>query len=368
MWSSQTHNGDAGADRTDSDSKSLSNFPASPARVVGDRGPSSGFCDSVWAGRRDRAPVQSGLGQLGAAGERRRGAGCEAGGVASGGVRWGLGGVQCAACRRRRRWAGLVSRRAVSELEASVVGAELPSAMAQRSVLDPTHLGVPQLAVTAVYLSFFVVPHVVAAVLLVRNRYLFRKAVVALALLFGAGVVAFAVAPTDPPWLAASKDQSLGDVQRLTRYVLGELGVQFGYATDGEQGYGFEPNPLASMPSIHLGVTVLIGAIAWQSRSYWRWVACAYAVAMGIALVASGEHYLLDVLAGALLAMAAWALAGWVLERNSSVPVLGARGRPEPRRGPSARLSTDQSFGRGTEPRSARPRATGAGDPAGRGV
>jgi membrane-associated phospholipid phosphatase len=263
---------------------------------------------------------------------------------------------------------GLVSRRAVSELEASMFGAELPSAMAQRSVLAPTQVGVPQLAVTAVYLSFFVVPHIVAAVLLMRNRYLFRKAVVALVLLFGAGVVAFAVAPTDPPWLAASKEPSLGDVQRLPRYVLGELGVQFGYATDGEQGYGFEPNPLASMPSIHLGATVLIGAIAWQSRSSWRWMACAYAVAMGIALVASGEHYVLDVLAGALLAMAAWALAGRVLERSASAPVRGARGQPDPRRVPSARLSTDQSFGRGIEPRSALPRATGAGDPAGRGV
>jgi membrane-associated phospholipid phosphatase len=245
---------------------------------------------------------------------------------------------------------GLVSDRIVSGWEAWLFGGELPSATVQRAVLNPTHLGPPQVALTAIYLSFFIVPHVVAALLLVRNKDLFWRAVIASALLFAAGIIAFAIAPTDPPWMAASGDPSLGDVKRLPRLVLGELGVEFGGTSREEQGYGFEPNSLASMPSIHLGVTVLLAAVAWQGRALWRWTACGYAVAMGIALVVTGEHYVLDVIAGALMAVVCWTLAGRMVSFSDAIaPVPGAPERSEWPSAPEARLGIDRAFGRESE-------------------
>jgi len=241
---------------------------------------------------------------------------------------------------------GPVPQRLVAELEARLFGGVLPSALAQRTVLDPTHVGPIQLAITTVYLSFFVVPHVVAITLLVRERALFWRMVVASALLFGCGVATFALAPTAPPWMAAADDPSLGVVDRLPRLVLGDLGVAFDQASHSSPGYGygFEPNPLASMPSIHLGVTVLIALVAWQGRTLWRWLASAYAVAMGIALVASGEHYVVDVIAGAILAGAAWASARRLLMWNSvSANASGAPPQYESRPVPEVRPVTDRS-------------------------
>lgn len=242
---------------------------------------------------------------------------------------------------------GLVSGSAVPRLEAGLFGGDLPSATLQRTFLEPMGLGAGHLVLTAIYLSFFAVPHAVATALLVRNRLLFWKTFVALALLFGGGIIAFAFAPTDPPWMAASDDPTLGEVDRLPRLVLGELGVELGRSAGTEQGYGFEPNPLASMPSIHLGVTVLLAAVAWQGRSFWRWMASVYAVAMGIALVVSGEHYVLDVIAGALLAVAGWTVAGRILASGAASSPAEAPGRSGRRPAPDARLRIDHGFGRG---------------------
>ena len=223
-------------------------------------------------------------------------------------------------------------------------------------------VGVIQVALTTVYLSYFVVPHVVAIVLLVRDRILFWRVVVASTLLFCGGVAAFALAPTDPPWMASASNPSLGDVERLPRHVLGDLGVAFDQESGTSSGYGFEPNPLASMPSIHLGVTVLIALVAWHGRTPWRWLAGAYAVAMGIALVASGEHYVVDVMAGAVLAGAAWTLARRLLEWNSvSATAPAAPPRSDKRPIPEVPLAPGRSSSRGTEPQSTLPRATFGG-------
>jgi membrane-associated phospholipid phosphatase len=235
-------------------------------------------------------------------------------------------------------------------------------------ILDPAQLGTVQLVLTAIYLSFFVVPHVIAAVLLVRNRGLLRKTTVATALLFVTGVIAFTVAPTDPPWMAASRDPSLGDVERLPRLVLFELGVEFEGASGTEQGYGFEPNALASMPSIHLGVTVIVAAVAWRGGTFWRLLACGYAVAMGITLVVSGEHYVLDVVAGALLAVMSWVFADRLGGDTASPPAPEAPERSDRRSVPEARLRTGRSFGRGTGSQSGRPIATSGGGPPRRGA
>jgi membrane-associated phospholipid phosphatase len=61
---------------------------------------------------------------------------------------------------------------------------------------------------------------------------------------------------------------------------------------------------VAAMPSLHAGMTVLIALYAIQRlRSRGRWLLLAYPVAMSTALVYYGEHYVVDVLAGALLAV-----------------------------------------------------------------
>jgi membrane-associated phospholipid phosphatase len=58
------------------------------------------------------------------------------------------------------------------------------------------------------------------------------------------------------------------------------------------------------MPSVHLGVTALIACAFWSTPL--RWPTLLYVPAMGFAVVYGGEHYLIDVLAGVAIAIAAW--------------------------------------------------------------
>jgi membrane-associated phospholipid phosphatase len=62
-------------------------------------------------------------------------------------------------------------------------------------------------------------------------------------------------------------------------------------------------NPVAAMPSLHAGAALLVALFLWQSVSRAaRAALLVYALAMAVALVYTGEHYVVDVLAG-------WALA-----------------------------------------------------------
>ena len=68
----------------------------------------------------------------------------------------------------------------------------------------------------------------------------------------------------------------------------------------------FGTNPVAAMPSVHMAATVVVALSLWR---LWRPLAvlgAIYAVVMGFALIYFGEHYVIDVLAGVLLAVAAY--------------------------------------------------------------
>ncbi|MGB3099882.1 MAG: phosphatase PAP2 family protein, partial [Solirubrobacterales bacterium] len=60
-------------------------------------------------------------------------------------------------------------------------------------------------------------------------------------------------------------------------------------------------NPWAAMPSLHFGASVLSAMLLYESNRAAGVVGWTYAGVLGIALVALGEHYVLDLLAGLLL-------------------------------------------------------------------
>ena len=74
------------------------------------------------------------------------------------------------------------------------------------------------------------------------------------------------------------------------------------------------------MPSLHAGISFLIAMYAVQRlRTPWRFVLLLYPVAMSTALVYFAEHYVIDVLAGALLAfLVLVAASAWERRRASS--------------------------------------------------
>jgi membrane-associated phospholipid phosphatase len=78
-------------------------------------------------------------------------------------------------------------------------------------------------------------------------------------------------------------------------------------------------NRVAAMPSLHLAFACLVALfIAGRLRSRWRALLALYPAAMGLALVYQGEHYVLDLVAGAGYAVAVHAgLAGFERRRSA---------------------------------------------------
>ena len=97
----------------------------------------------------------------------------------------------------------------------------------------------------------------------------------------------------------ASRDGYIGEVHRITSR--GWAGTGLDRANIVLQGMG---NQVAAMPSLHAGIAFLVAIYGVQRlRHPLRWLLLAYPAAMSLALVYFAEHYVVDVLAGGLLAL-----------------------------------------------------------------
>ncbi len=144
------------------------------------------------------------------------------------------------------------------------------------------------------WFSFFVFPHLVAWIAF--RRGMLRRYTVSLAgFLFLALIVHFLV-PTAPPWLTAPH----GDMPAVER-VLKVWGEQISPAVYAAGNATAGSNPVAAMPSVHVG-WVVIAVLALDAPIA---VAIAYASVMAVALAYLGEHFVIDGIAGFLLAVLA---------------------------------------------------------------
>lgn len=162
-------------------------------------------------------------------------------------------------------------------------------------------------AMGLVYLTHFVVPYVLTAVLWLGDRRRWRAWIRRFAVVTGIGLVGYITLPTVPPWLA-SETGRLAAVERISLrgswfhpFEAAELLIDKGWAV---------ANPVAAFPSLHAAYPALIAAFFWpRIRSpLVRAILVAYTLAMGCTLVLGGEHYVVDVLAGWVIAVGACAL------------------------------------------------------------
>ncbi|MCP3421279.1 phosphatase PAP2 family protein [Nocardioides pinisoli] len=147
-----------------------------------------------------------------------------------------------------------------------------------------------------VYVTHFVTIPLITAIVWFRLRARFGEwltAVLAMTLL---GIVGYLAYPAAPPWLAAQRGD-IGALDRISHLGWEGLGldavgrlVQLGQSGS---------NPVAAMPSLHAGAALLAALFLWPSVSrVSRVLLAAYALAMALTLVYTGEHYVVDVLAG----------------------------------------------------------------------
>jgi membrane-associated phospholipid phosphatase len=79
----------------------------------------------------------------------------------------------------------------------------------------------------------------------------------------------------------------------------------------------------AAVPSLHGAYPVLALLLAWRGRNRWLLAALSfYCASMWIATVLLNQHYIIDLLAGALLAVIAWLFVERRGERSKVAPPL----------------------------------------------
>ncbi|MGN6032280.1 MAG: phosphatase PAP2 family protein [Thermomicrobiales bacterium] len=210
-------------------------------------------------------------------------------------------------------WARKVNLK-VSELERWLFGGELPSIRLQDALYTPGHIHVWDYYFVFIHWSYFLVPHAVALWLWWRHPDRFWRFLLALTILLSLGLGLYFGIPSNPPWMAPESvnTPSAPVVLRIMEPIAKQLGgglYQAGYKTVGES------NPIAAMPSIHFAVTFLL---FWPMRlqgKRWALIFFVYAMSMGFGLVYLGEHYVVDVTMGGIIATIGWFAAGAILRR-----------------------------------------------------
>jgi len=197
-----------------------------------------------------------------------------------------------------------------------------------------------EILISTIYMSFFILPYVVAAVLWLRNRQEWKAFVRLFVGLSFAALVIYAVLPAAPPWAAArctaddvaggpsgprcmfrpargvpdggllgamqsTQDGANGWIERIVTRGWGKLNLHSAGALI-DQGQA-SVNLVAAIPSLHAGLSLAVAAFLWNRvRGRWHPLLVAYVLIMAFTLVYTAEHYVIDVLLG-------WALATAVL-------------------------------------------------------
>jgi hypothetical protein len=195
---------------------------------------------------------------------------------------------------------------------------ETPTEWLQARLYDPGVVNWWDVVFSIVYTSYFIVPFAVAGVLWIRDRLAFLRFTRRLVSLALAGLATYILFPAAPPWMAAEMGLLHG-VHRTTSEGWGVLGVgTAGLFSEGQA----VANSVAAVPSLHSAFTALVAMFLWpRVRPRLRPLLVLYPLAMGLTLMATGEHYFFDVLLGWLYAgatMAAWA---WWERRRAEEPL-----------------------------------------------
>ena len=153
--------------------------------------------------------------------------------------------------------------------------------------------------------------------LAMRHRVVFLRLRNAMFVSGGIGLVIFALYPVAPP--------------RLTTYGYIDTVTERSEAYRVLQPPAFV-NPYAAMPSLHVGWDLLVGiAVATAASSLLlRWIGRLMPVLMAIAVVLTANHYLVDGIAGAALALVGLAVAIWYERHGEQIAATQLARLPHP--------------------------------------
>ncbi len=189
---------------------------------------------------------------------------------------------------------------------------ELPSTRLQHAFagVGPRGAGGPEFTaldrvLVWAHWSWFAVPHGALLYVMAKRPDRFRRAAVLTYAVFDVGASFYWVVPTAPPWYAAgAREDGAPSEQLAVRRMMVEYGEHFWGDGWGSLYSVFGGNPLAAMPSLHFATTLMAALLLAEVGPVAGAAGFAYTATLGFALVYLGEHYVVDLIAGAALTIA----------------------------------------------------------------
>jgi len=192
----------------------------------------------------------------------------------------------------------------------------------QSRLFDPTRVAWYDWAASLMYSAHYIWPVALGFALWLRSRTLFWRFSLSMVTLFFMGFLTYYLYPAAPPWMASDVGL-IAPINRVMITTLSTLGATQPFAVAYQE---FSPNPVAALPSLHSALPMLLTMIVISVVGRKALPLLVYPVIGGFMWVYLGEHYLIDVFAGWLYAVAAFVLV-WVVVFPRAVEAWREHGR-----------------------------------------
>jgi len=155
-----------------------------------------------------------------------------------------------------------------------------------------------------VYFTHFLYPFLIALYLWFNNREFFQKFTSALLLTSFSAFIFFTLFPTMPPWMA-SQNKIIPPVHKIINETLDKTQLNHSLSTFYQK---LNPNPVAAFPSLHSGYATLalLALLEFSPLAGLAFLPLPLAIWFGTVYL--GEHYVVDLIGGAVLAIVCFVL------------------------------------------------------------
>jgi hypothetical protein len=160
------------------------------------------------------------------------------------------------------------------------------------------------------YMLHFVLPLGLAVIVWKTREHEYWRYVTAFVGISFAAFVVYLLFPAAPPWMS-SEMGLIEPINRISSSVWFSLGIN-----DFPSFYSqVAANPVAAVPSLHAAyATLFVMFVVSFFKSRWRYLSVVYPVLIYVGTVYQGEHYVIDAILGAALAIVGFYVSPYVVK------------------------------------------------------
>jgi len=181
------------------------------------------------------------------------------------------------------------------KLEKCLFFTKIPSVVLQETLLNPDKFTWFEKFLTIIHGTHFVAFLIIGVIIWLYKSAYFNFFKLTFYLMISLGISLYFIVPTVPPWMAS---EVFNAIPKLTHFNVYIYNMFIPDITS-----GFNTNPISAMPSLHAAFPILCSLILWR---LYKWKASPFYIYTALILftiVYTGDHYIIDIIAGAALSL-----------------------------------------------------------------